>query len=84
MRAKGGPLVLLAHYLVLAVVGGLQALGRVTRLGRDLPLRTPLRQLLAAPQQAALLRGGRPLPTDGLAGRVSLGYLAVARRPPGS
>lgn len=81
LEAKGGPLVLLAHFLVLAVVATLRRCGRAVGLGDDLHLRWPVRPVVAGPQQAVLrfLRAGS---VDGLGGTVSLGYLACVRRPP--
>lgn len=79
--AKGGGVLLLAHFLVLSLVAGLDALGsRLDRRGRltDSPL---LRPLLARPRELAYPRLS---PGDGVRGsatRASLGYVAVARRP---
>jgi SAM-dependent methyltransferase len=83
--AEGGPLLLGTHMCVLAVTQGLNALGRLLGLRRPLSTLPGLRHLLAAPQQALIalrfrLRGPRRGIRFG-AGRLSLGYLAVARKP---
>lgn len=85
--AKGGPLLLLFHYVVLALSQGLDAVGRLLRLPRPLSRVPVLRHALAWPQELAIrlryrLRGPRRGIRHG-AGRVTLGYLAVARKPAG-
>jgi len=82
LDAKGGPALLLAHYVVLAVQAGLEALGSV--LGRPITRMRAIRWLLAAPLEMAIAlrrRRSRPPGVRGPATRVSLGYMAVARKP---
>ncbi len=80
LDAKGGPVLLVFHYLVLALVGGLDAVG--ARLGgRGLTAVPAVRRLLAGPQEAFIRRGAIRLAVRGTTTRASLGYMAVARRP---
>ena len=81
LDAKGGGLLLMAHFCVLSLVAALDAFG--ARFGRRQRLTDHrlLRPLLAAPQELA---GRRLSPGNGVSGsatRASLGYMAVARRP---
>lgn len=83
--AEGGPLLLLAHMCVLAAAQALDAAGRLLRLKRPLSLLPVLRHLVAVPQQAMIalrfrIRGPRRGIRFG-AGRLALGYFAVARKP---
>lgn len=82
LEAKGGGLVMFAHLFVMSVVAALDGIGYTLGRSRALTLNPILRRLLATPQQAA----GRWLaPRKGVRGsanRTSLGYMAVARRPP--
>jgi SAM-dependent methyltransferase len=79
--AKGGPVLLLAHFVVLAIAQFVDLLGKVPLRGRyatDLPaVRVPL----SAPQEALVGAIGRRSGIGRLASRLSLGYMAVARRP---
>lgn len=84
LDAKGGPGLLVAHYGVLATQAGLDALGRMFGSGSvGLSARPRFRRVLAAPLLAAIaVRRGRAREgVSGGAGRVSLGYMAVARKP---
>jgi SAM-dependent methyltransferase len=85
MDAKGGPVLWAAHFAVLALTQGLDTVGRRAGLRRAPTSWRVLRALLAGPQQAAIalryrLRGPRRGIRAG-AGRISLGYFAIARRP---
>jgi SAM-dependent methyltransferase len=86
LDAEGGPLLLGTHLCVLAATQALNAAGRLLRLRRPLSTLPGLRHLLAAPQQAVIalrfrLRGPRRGIRFG-AGLMTLGYFAVARKPP--
>lgn len=71
LQAKGGPLVMLAHYAVLATT---QALGARTA--------TPwVRRMIAGPQQAYVQRRAVRREATGRSAIISLGYLAAVRRP---
>jgi SAM-dependent methyltransferase len=70
LKAKGGPGVMLAHYVVLAASQGLG--------GRRLGL---LRRAIAAPQEAFVRRRTLSREPSGRAGIISLGYMAAARKP---
>jgi SAM-dependent methyltransferase len=83
VTAKGGAGMLLAHATVLALQEGLDAGWRLAgRPGRatDVPA---VRSVLAGPQQLAVrMRGPRArIGVRGSATRVSLGYMAAARKP---
>jgi hypothetical protein len=83
--SKGGPLLLAAHFGVLAVTQGLDAVGRKAGLKRPVTELPGVRGALAGPQLAAIaaryrLRGTRRGIRQG-AGRLTLGYFAVARKP---
>jgi SAM-dependent methyltransferase len=85
LDSKGGPLLWAAHFCVLAVSQGLDALGRRARLRRPPTTWPGLRGLIAGPQLAAIalryrLRGTRRGVRHG-AGRITLGYFAIARKP---
>jgi SAM-dependent methyltransferase len=85
LDSKGGPLLWAAHFAVLAVTQGLDAVGRRVGLRRPPTTWPGLRGLLAGPQLGAValryrLRGPRRGIGRG-AGRIALGYLAVARKP---
>ena len=83
--SRGGPGALVAHAAVLAVVAAGDAAGR--RLGGHRPWeRRWLRRAVATPQLLVINAGRRHRRVrgvEGLAGMVSLGYLAVARKPLG-
>lgn len=81
LDAKGGGLLLLLHLGVLSVVGALDALSAKLRLSRSLTRVAPLRWLLAAPQELLGRRLRESRGVSGSANRVSLGYMALARRP---
>lgn len=79
LGAQGGPLLLVAHYAVLAVGQALRAAARALGpLGGlvDNPL---VRGLVAAPQE--VVRGLVPTRLSGPARVASLGYLVAARKP---
>lgn len=83
--AKGGPLLLAAHFTVLAATQALDAVGRKAGLRKQVTQLPGIRQLLAGPQLAVIaaryrLRGPRRGIRHGAA-RISLGYFAVARKP---
>ncbi|HSP37557.1 MAG TPA: methyltransferase domain-containing protein [Frankiaceae bacterium] len=72
--AKGGPGLMLAHYAVLAATRGLGTAAQ----------RPGVRRVLAAPQQSWIRKRrprGQVASVQGLAGVMSLGYMAAARRP---
>ena len=80
LDAKGGGVLLVAHLFVLALVAALDAVG--SRLGKKRLSDNPvLRRVLAGPQEAAGRRLAAPDGVRGSAGKASLGYMAVARRP---
>jgi SAM-dependent methyltransferase len=79
--AKGGPLLLLAHFAVLAVGQLLDLLGKVPLRGRHATDLEAVRVPLWAPQEVLATTIGRRPGVSRLAGRLSLGYMAVARRP---
>lgn len=87
LTAKGGPVLLLSHFAVLAGQAAIDRLGAALGLRRGRLSRLPgLRHVLAAPLQLLIaLRRRRPPPSGvpALAGRVALGYMAVARKPVG-
>jgi SAM-dependent methyltransferase len=83
--SKGGPLLWASHFAVLAGTQAIDAVGRSLRLRRAPTSWRWLRGLIALPQLAAIglrfrLRGTRRGIRHG-AGRISLGYFAVARKP---
>lgn len=85
LDSKGGPLLWAAHFFVLAVTQVLDAAGRKARLRRAPTQWRALRGLIAGPQLAAIalryrVRGTRRGVPHG-AGRLSLGYFAIARKP---
>jgi SAM-dependent methyltransferase len=71
IESKGGFARLALHFLVLAVVTGL---GALTRIG-------PLRRLIALPQEILIRARPTRRGLTGTAGRLSLGYMAVATKP---
>lgn len=85
LDAKGGPVLLVAHFAVLAVQGALDALGRLIGLRRRKATELPVvRRALAAPLEAGIAvrrRRRTRRGVGGLAARASLGYMALARRP---
>lgn len=82
LDAKGGPILLVLHAAVLALVGALDAVGRMLRTSRPFTDHAVVRMLIAGPQEAAIrLRAGRAAGLRGGAGLASLGYMAVARKP---
>jgi SAM-dependent methyltransferase len=72
LSAKGGPVLMLAHYAVLATA---QALGDHTE-------KPWVRRLLAGPQEAFVKRRTLQREATGRSAIISLGYLAAVRRPP--
>jgi SAM-dependent methyltransferase len=79
LDAKGGPGTLLLHYMTLAARQGVSALGG--RLGKPDALRRPtLRAAITRPQQLLARRLHTEAGVSGLAARMSLGYMAVARK----
>jgi SAM-dependent methyltransferase len=81
LDAKGGFVLLVVHFLVLAATNAANGIGR--RLGfhtRPFTEVNAARWIFVQPQLAAS-RFCVPRGVDGLAGVVSLGYMAVARRP---
>ena len=81
--ARGGPAAFFSHAAVLGVCAAGDAAGRRTG-GRAWSEHRWWRALVAAPQELAVRHRpgrGRLRGVDGLAGVVSLGYLAVATRP---
>lgn len=85
LDAEGGPLLLASHLVVLSLSQALDALGRLLRLRRPLTDSAVVRPLLTVPQRVAIhsrfrCRGTRRGVRYG-AGRVTLGYFAVARKP---
>lgn len=80
LDAKGGPMLLGFHFVVLALVAGLNSAWDRVR-GRRLTDARPVRAALVAPQEAFIRRGRVRTQVRGTATRVSLGYMAVARRP---
>jgi SAM-dependent methyltransferase len=85
LDSKGGPLLWASHFAVLAMTQALDAAGRKARLRRPPTEWRGLRGLLAGPQLAAIaLRYRARGPRRGVrlgAGRITLGYFAVARKP---
>ncbi len=72
LEAKGGPGLLLAHFFLLAL----------TRGPTSATSRPGLHRVLTAPQKAWIRRAHSVRSdVDGLAGIISLGYMAAARRP---
>ena len=84
--SKGGPLLWAAHFTVLATSQAVDAVGRkVGFRKKSLTSRRGIRGIFTVPQTAAIrlrykLRGTRRGLGKG-AGRISLGYFAVARKP---
>ena len=79
LDAQGGPVLLLAHYAVLALSQAIRALAAALGPAGRLVDNPLVRGLVAAPQEA--LRG-RVSTRLGPAARVaSLGYLLAARKP---
>ena len=78
VAAQGGPFLLVVHYAVLAVVGGLRVLA--ARLGRFRFLvdNRLIDSVIAAPQELVRTRIGTRL--TGLSRAASLGYMAAARK----
>jgi SAM-dependent methyltransferase len=82
--AKGGAGTLVAHYVVLAATAAARAAGRrgERRAAGSGPAEPAvLRRLIAAPQRAALRHRRVAIPVRGSSTRISLGYMALARRP---
>ncbi len=85
MDAEGGPLLLGSHLMVLALSQALDALGRLLHLPRPVTGSALVRPLFTMPQHIAIAsrfrwRGTRRGFSRG-AGRVTLGYFAVAHKP---
>jgi SAM-dependent methyltransferase len=79
LDAKGGPGILAMHYLTLAARQGVSAVG--CRLGQPDALRRPgVRAAISRPQRVVARWLRTPLGVDGMAARISLGYMAVARK----
>jgi SAM-dependent methyltransferase len=79
LAAEGGPIILLVHFVVLALVQALRVLGdRLGRL-RWLVDNRAIRLVIAAPQEA--FRAKVPYRLSPVARAVSLGYMAAARLP---
>lgn len=81
VEAKGGAALFLAHSFVLALLYALDRIDTRLRLHRPLAKRRLLRAVLSGPQEMRLRRGRIRRDIRGSAARVSLGYMAVARRP---
>lgn len=77
--AQGGPVLMLAHYAVLAVSQAIRAAARVLGPLGFLVENKLVRYALAAPQEA--LRGRVSTRLSGPAAIASLGYLAAVRKP---
>jgi hypothetical protein len=78
LSAQGGPLLMVAHFLILALVQGLRLVARkLGPLGRLLDNRV-LNGLIAAPQEAVRARVSYRL--SPLSRIASLGYMAVAEK----
>lgn len=85
MDAKGGPLLWATHFIILATTQAIDGVARKARLRRQPTQWRPLRSLIAGPQLAMTsvhhrFRGTRRGIRRG-AGRITLGYLAVAKKP---
>jgi SAM-dependent methyltransferase len=80
--AKGGGGTLVAHYVVLASTRAAQLAGRIGRAEGDSAEPQWVRKLIAWPQHAMLRKRQVSMPVTGTSTRISLGYMAVARRPP--
>lgn len=79
--AKGGPVLMIVHFALLAIAQFLDLVGKFPlrgRLATDLPV---IRVPLSAPQEALVGTLGRSSGVGRLASRLSLGYMAVGRRP---
>jgi SAM-dependent methyltransferase len=85
MDSKGGPFLWATHFGVLALTQGLDAVGRKAKLRRPPTEWRGLRAIIAGPQLAAIaLRFRARGPRRGIrhgAGRITLGYFAIARKP---
>jgi SAM-dependent methyltransferase len=81
VEAKGGAGLFLAHSLVLALLYALDRIDMLLHLRRPLSKGRLIRALLAGPQELRLRKGRIRRDVRGSAARVSLGYMAVARRP---
>ena len=81
VEAKGGAGLLVAHSLVLALLFAFERIETLLNLRRPLAARKAIRALMSSPQELRI-RGRRiPRSLHGSAARVSLGYMAIARRP---
>jgi SAM-dependent methyltransferase len=79
LAAQGGPLLLVAHYAILAVVGALRALSGVLGPLRVITDNRVVSGVIAAPQE--LLRSRVPTKLTTLSRAASLGYMAAATKP---
>jgi SAM-dependent methyltransferase len=78
--SKGGLLVLVAQYVVLAAVEGSAWLSTKLNLRKPLAEYRFVRWFLAAPQRALIRRRSISRPVRGLSTRLSLGYLLVCEK----
>jgi SAM-dependent methyltransferase len=79
--AKGGPVLMLAHFALLAIAQFVDLVGKVLLRGRYATDLNVFRVPLWAPQEALVGSLGRRSGVSRLAARLSLGYMAVGRRP---
>lgn len=80
LDAKGGPILMLAHFAVLAIGQFVDLIGKLPLRGRHATDLNAVRAPLWAPQEAVVGALGRRPGVGRLASRLSLGYMAVARR----
>jgi len=80
VEAKGGAGIFVAHSFVLALLLAFDRVETLLHLRRPLAARKPIRALLSSPQTARIRRKRIRRDLRGSASRVSLGYMAVARR----
>jgi SAM-dependent methyltransferase len=79
IAAKGGPLLLVSHFGVVALTGVLRSVAQ--RFGADEHSTEQFIERVAGPPQRRLARWIDARPLGRFNGVVSLGYVAVARRP---